>query len=93
MSFITKDEASVEIQRLINLQSSAFMTLQQEARTLVDGLANQANVALLRNREEAAAELGQLREHTQDAVRQSNNKLDFPGAHRQPRLCHPGTSR
>ena len=41
MSFITKEETSVEIQRLINLQSSAFISLKQEARTLVDGLANQ----------------------------------------------------
>ena len=50
MSFITKEEVSVEIQRLINLQSSVFLTLQQDARTLIDGLANQADVALRRDR-------------------------------------------
>ena len=38
--FITKEEASVEIQRLISLQSSVFLTLQQDARKLIDGLAN-----------------------------------------------------
>jgi hypothetical protein len=76
MSFITKEEASVEIQRLISLQSSVFLTLQQDARTLIDGLATQADAALRRDRAEFLSELGTLREHTQDAVRQGNEKVD-----------------
>ena len=76
MSFITKEEASVEIQRLISLQSSEFLTLQQDARTLIDGLANQADVALRRDRAEFLSELRTIREHTHDAVRQGNEKVD-----------------
>ena len=65
----------MEIQRLINLQSSVFMTLQQEARTLVEGLANQADVALHRDRSEFLSEIGTLREDTQSAVQQGNDKV------------------
>ena len=65
-----------EIQRFIRLQSSVFLTLQQDARTLIDGLANQADAALRRDRAEFLSELGTLREHTKDAVRQGNEKVD-----------------
>ena len=69
MSFITKEEASVEFQRLVNLQSLVFLTLQQETRTPIDGLANQADVALKEDRAEFLSELGTLREHRMRSVR------------------------
>ena len=76
MSFITREEATAEILRLINAQSASLNALQQEARTLVDGLASQADTALRQERAEAATEFGQLREHTQGAVRTVESKWD-----------------
>ena len=75
MSYITREKASCELLRLVNAQSAVFTSLQAEARTLVDTLANTADVAMRRERAEIEGLLGQLRAHTQEAVRTVETKL------------------
>ena len=75
MSYITREEASSELLRLVNAQSVVFTSLQAEARTLVDRLASTADAAMRRERAEIEGQLGHLREHTQKAVRTVETEL------------------
>ena len=54
MSFITREEAVIELQRLVNGQLEVLGRIQSEARALVGTLADSTEVALSRERAEAA---------------------------------------